>query len=71
VPEWVYTFAMPKPIEWTTVKVKLSALQEWEKNPVKISDQDAQQLAISMAKYRGVLPYVAAGPMGKDKTFNL
>jgi hypothetical protein len=67
VPEWVYNAAMPKPIEWTTVKVKLSALQEWEKNPVKISDQDAQQLAISMAKYRGVLPYVAAGPVVKGE----
>ena len=56
---------MPKPLTWTNVKAKLSQLNEWEKNPVKIDAKSLADLALSMKKYPGVLPYVAAGPKGK------
>jgi hypothetical protein len=54
-----------KPITWTNTQCKLSQLKEWDKNPVRISGDDLKHLAESVKKFRGVLPYVAAGPMVK------
>lgn len=54
-------------LTWTTKRIKLGRLLEWDKNPARISERDAQALAISLDKYDHVLPYVAAAPMnGKE-----
>jgi hypothetical protein len=42
--------------------VKLGDLEEWDKNPVQISERDAKALAKSLSKFDHVLPYVAAAP---------
>jgi hypothetical protein len=54
-------------LSWSTVKVKLGDLKEWDKNPVKISERDARELAKSIDKYDHVLPYVAAAPVNGKK----
>lgn len=57
-----------KVLEWKTIKVKLSDLVEYDKNPVQISDREALELSKSMAKFGTVIPYVAAAPPnGKKK----
>ena len=53
---------MSKALSWTTKRVKLGDLLEWDKNPVEISERDAKELARSLAKFDHVLPYVAAAP---------
>lgn len=58
----------PIPLEWKTIKVKLSNLVEYDKNPVQISEREALELAKSMDKFGTVIPYVAAAPPnGKKK----
>ena len=47
-------------LTWTTKRIKLKDLQEWEKNPVQISERDAKELARSIGKFDHVIPYVAA-----------
>jgi DNA modification methylase len=62
---------MPKKLTWTTAKVKLGDLIEWDKNPVKISERDARELAKSIDKFDHVLPYVAAAPLNGKKAKSL
>jgi DNA modification methylase len=59
--------AANKKLTWSTVKVRLGDLKEWDKNPVKISERDARELAKSIDKYDHVLPYVAAAPVNGRK----
>lgn len=57
-----------KPITWKTITVPLGSLEEWEKNPAKISKEDARELSESLEKFGLVIPYVAAAPPnGKKK----
>ena len=51
-----------KSLTWTTARVKLGDLKEWDKNPVQISERDAKELAKSLSKFDHVLPYIAAAP---------
>lgn len=50
------------PLTWKTIQVPLKDLQEWDKNPVQISERDAKELAKSLDKFDHVIPYVAAAP---------
>lgn len=59
------------PITWTTIQIPLGDLQEWDKNPVKISERDARELAKSIDRFEHVLPYVAAAPMNGKKELPL
>src|SRR3990167_2862429 len=52
---------------WSTKRVKLGDLIEWDKNPVKISKRDALELARSIDKFDHVIPYVAAAPPNGKK----
>jgi DNA modification methylase len=54
-------------LTWTTKRVKLSDLLEWDHNPVQISERDAKELAKSLSKFDHVLPYVAAAPPNGKK----
>lgn len=58
---------MAKSITWTTKRIKLKDLQEWEKNPVQISERDAKELSKSLDKFEHVIPYVAAAPIVAGK----
>lgn len=58
---------MPAKLQWTTKKIKLGDLIEWDKNPVKISERDAKELKRSIDKFDHVLPYVAAAPLNGKK----
>jgi hypothetical protein len=58
---------MSKGLTWTTKRVKLSDLLEWDRNPVQISERDAKELAKSLSKFDHVLPYVAAAPPNGKK----
>jgi len=58
-------------IKWTTKRVKLKDLIEWEKNPVKISKSDARELSKSINKFDHVIPYVAAAPANGAKRLPL
>lgn len=58
----------PKIITWTTEQIKLGDLIEWEHNPVKLSDHDAEQIQISIEKFGLVLPLVANRPKTKTNT---
>lgn len=58
----------PKPIAWTTEQIKLGDLIEWEHNPVKLSDHDAEQVQISIEKFGLVLPLVANRPKTKTNS---
>lgn len=60
-----------KALEWKTVKVKLSDLEEYEHNPVQISEREAKELAKSLKKYGNVIPYVAAAPSNGSKRIPL
>lgn len=62
---------MANKLSWSTVKVKLGDLKEWDKNPVKISKRDARELAKSIDKFDHVLPYVAAAPLNGKKELPL
>ena len=53
---------MKKKITWSTVKIKISDLVNWEKNPVKLSAKDAEQIKISLRKFGMVIPLVANAP---------
>ena len=53
---------MSKTIVWTTQKIRLSDLVAWEKNPVKLSKADAEQIRISLEKFGQVMPLVANAP---------
>lgn len=57
-----------KIITWTTEQIKLGDLIEWEHNPVKLSDHDAEQIQISIEKFGLVLPLVANQPKTKKST---
>ncbi len=57
----------PKPITWTTKRIKLRELVEWSDNPVQISEKEAKELAKSIDRYEHVLPYVAAAPLNGGK----
>jgi hypothetical protein len=54
---------MTKPPIWATEKIKLSELINWEKNPVKLSKADAEQIRISLEKFGQVMPLVANAPI--------
>ena len=56
-------FPMAKPINWSTQKIKISELVKWERNPVKLSKADAEQIRISFEKFGQVLPLVANSPV--------
>lgn len=49
-------------LTWSTKQIKLGDLKEWDKNPVRISERAAKELAKSLTKFDHVLPYVAAAP---------
>lgn len=54
-----------KKITWTTERVKLGDLVEWESNPVQLSKHDFEQIRISLEKFGLVLPLVANRPKTK------
>lgn len=54
-----------KKITWTTERVKLGDLVEWESNPVQLSKHDFEQIKISLEKFGLVLPLVANRPKMK------
>jgi hypothetical protein len=54
-------------ILWTTEKVRLGDLVEWEHNPVKLSKHDAQEIENSLRKFGMVLPLVANAPLKNGK----
>jgi hypothetical protein len=54
---------MNKQLVWTTIKIKISELATWEKNPVKLSKADAEQIRISLEKFGQVMPLVANSPV--------
>jgi hypothetical protein len=56
--------------EWTTVKLPLEKLIEWQYNPVQLSKEDAKQIEISVRKFGLVEPLVANAPL-KDGTRRL
>lgn len=56
-----------KQVTWTMGKAKLSDLEEYEKNPVELTERDARELAKSIKKYPQVLPYIAAAPKNGSK----
>jgi len=58
-------------LTWTTIRVPLGTLKEWDKNPATISEKDAKQLARSLEKFDHVLPYVAAAPKNGHKELPL
>jgi len=60
-----------KKITWTTRRIKLGDLIEWDKNPVKISERDARELAKSIDRFEHVLPYIAAAPAKGSKSLPL
>ena len=49
-------------LTWTTEKIKLGDLVEWENNPVYLSDHDFEQIKISLERFGLVLPLVANRP---------
>lgn len=53
-------------IVWTTEKIKLGDLVEWENNPVQLSKHDFEQIKISLDKFGLVLPLVANQPARKN-----
>lgn len=55
--------ATKKPITWSVIQVKLSDLVEWEKNPVEISRQEADQIEIGIRKFGLAIPLVANAPL--------
>ena len=55
-------------ITWTTEQIKLGDLIEWEHNPVKLSDHDAEQIQVSIEKFGLVLPLVANRPKTTDNS---
>jgi len=56
--------------EWTTVKLPLEKLIEWQYNPVQLTKEDAKQIEISVRKFGLVEPLVANAPL-KDGTRRL
>jgi len=54
-------------IIWTTKKLKLGDLVEWNRNPVKITKAEAKQLNASLDKFGLVLPFVANQPLADGK----
>lgn len=52
-----------KNIIWTNHKIKLGDLKAWDKNPVKISKREKEELLKSLKKFGRVLPYIAATPI--------
>jgi ParB family transcriptional regulator, chromosome partitioning protein len=62
---------MANKLIWTTIRVPLGNLIEWDKNPATISEKDAKQLARSLDKFDHVLPYVAAAPKNGHKELPL
>jgi hypothetical protein len=54
-------------IVWTTEKVALGDLINWEKNPVKLTKEDARQIQISLDRFGQVLPLVANAPTTHGK----
>lgn len=58
-------------LTWTTIRVPLGNLKEWDKNPAHISEKDARQLAKSLDRFDHVLPYVAAAPKNGSKELPL
>ena len=46
----------PSGIEWTNEKRKLNELHEWDRNPRRITDSQAKQLAKSIIKFGYVEP---------------
>lgn len=54
-------------INWTVKKIKLSELVNWEKNPVKLSKEDAGQIRASLEEFGQAIPLVANAPDKKGK----
>ena len=49
-------------VVWSTVEVKLGELVEWEKNPVTLSERDAEEIRKSLDRFGLVVPLVANAP---------
>jgi DNA modification methylase len=60
-----------KKLTWTTIRVPLGTLKEWDKNPATISEKDAKQLARSLDKFGHIIPFVAAAPKNGKKELPL
>ena len=58
---------MDKKLSWSTVKMKIGDLVEWDKNPVKLSDKEAADIARSLDKFGLVIPFVANAPLEDGK----
>lgn len=59
--------AAPIPLEWTEARVKLGDLDDWEQNPVKITEEAALELAKSLRKFGQDHRYVLRAPIVKGK----
>ena len=51
-----------KSISWTTEKIKLGDLVAWDKNPVALSERDAEEIGKSLRKFGLAIPLVANAP---------
>jgi DNA modification methylase len=54
-------------IIWTTRKIRLGNLIEWEKNPVTLTRREAEQIEKSIDKFNMVIPLVANAPLESGK----
>lgn len=59
--------AKAKPITWNVIQVKLKELKDLEKNPVKLSAHDAEQIQGSLNKFGQAIPLVANAPAGDGR----
>jgi hypothetical protein len=53
---------MADPITWTVEQIKLGELVEWDKNPVTLSEHDAEEIRKSIQKFGLAIPLVANAP---------
>jgi DNA modification methylase len=54
-------------ITWTTKKMRIGDLVEWEKNPVKLTRKEAKEIEASIKKFGFVIPMVANEPLKNGK----
>ena len=52
-----------KPITWSVIPVRLSDLQEWEKNPVMMTPREAKEIENGIRKFGLAIPLVANAPL--------
>jgi len=58
---------MAEKITWDVVKIKLGELVTWERNPVTLSEHDADEIKKSLAKFGQAVPLVANAPAADGK----